>query len=206
MSFIRKWVETKHTELEYSNEISPENLFAGLMYGLVSFGRDDPRRKKDEKLQTFGIDITKHYSGDATLFELGCYLHFRVDLWLFRNKPNLRNQISTTYIKEFIKLFTRALGQNDLLEIFEQRVDKYGELIRKGEELQEYHFYLSELIFKTKDNAPPKIQNLDHMPVILKGFLEDTFLKMELISWEKHILPAILDSLNRYCALLEKKL
>jgi hypothetical protein len=173
------------------------------MYGLVSFGKDDPRRKKDEKLQALGLDITKHYSGDASLFELGCYLYFRVDVWLFKNKPNLREKISTTFIREYNKLFAEALGLRDLSERFAERIDKYGELIRKGEDIERYHFYLSQLILKTKDNAPPQKYDFDRMPLSL-SFLEDTGVKMELISWEKAMIPVILESLNKYCTLLEK--
>jgi len=202
-SYIREWTELKRKELEQSDDINLENLFAGLMYGVVSFGKDDPRRKKDEKLQALGLDITKHYSGDASLFELGCYLYFRVDVWLFKNKPNLREKISTTFIREYNKLFAEALGLRDLSERFAERIDKYGELIRKGEDIERYHFYLAQLILKTKDNAPPQKYDFDRMPLSL-SFFEDTGVKMELISWEKAMIPVILESLNKYCTLLEK--
>ena len=45
-SYIREWANKKQEELKYSNDITPENLFAGMMYGLGTFAKDNPRRKK----------------------------------------------------------------------------------------------------------------------------------------------------------------
>lgn len=78
-SYVRNWADSKMEELKYSDEITVENLFAGLIYGLATFAKDDPHRTNNES----PIDITKHYSGDSSLFELGCYLYVRIDLWLF---------------------------------------------------------------------------------------------------------------------------
>jgi hypothetical protein len=72
------------------------------------------------------------------------------------NKPNPRELISKTFIREFTKIFTEALRIDNIADLFAERVDKYGELARNKEELQQYHFFLSQLISRTKDNTLPK--------------------------------------------------
>jgi len=202
-SYVRNWAYKKQEELKYSNDITPENLFAGMMYGLVTFAKDDPRRKKIPEFEKVGLDICRHFGGDASLFEVGCYLYFRIDMWLFLNKPNLRKLISTTFIREFNNLFSYALKLKNIPDILAERVDKYGELARNKEDIQQYYFFLSQLIARTKDNTEPKHYNFGKEPLNLQ-FFEDTFIKMELISWEKAMMPALIKSLEKYCTLMEK--
>ena len=202
-SYLRGWADSEMEALKSSDEISIENLFTGLMYGLATFARDEPSESKLEKF----IDINKHYSNDSALFEVGCYLYFRVDLWLFKNKPNLREKISAGFIKEFNKLFSKALGivNSYIHELFNERINKYGEMIRKGEEIKTYHFYLSQLILYTKDGSLPGKHDFKKMKLVM-NFFDDWALKMKLLSWETTMLPSIIGSLEKYCNLLESKL
>jgi len=82
-SYVRSWAEKRQRELRYSNDLSIENLFAAVMYGLSSFGKKNMRRSNPSELKGLGFDASEHYSGDAALFELGCYMYFRLNLWLY---------------------------------------------------------------------------------------------------------------------------
>lgn len=213
-SKIRQWAEQREQELKYSDTISHEGLFAFIIYALSNFGKPITDEKLDRELQRFepdiGLDVSAHYGGDASLFELGCYLYVCIDLWLFSHRPHLRNEISFTYFNEFIRLFSTALGTADVYDLFYQRVEKYGEIFRKGEDQEldpatgkplywetKTIFYLSELILRTRDNTPPACYIFDHEPLTLK--YEAIGVKMRLMSWITTMLPAILESLEIYC-------
>lgn len=200
-SYVLTWANSRMEELKSSDEITTQNLFVGLMYGLATFVKDDPHRNKILKSN----DPTKHYSTDSSLFELGCYLYVQIDLWLFLKRPNLREKISAVFIREFNKLFSNALGisQSYLHELFEERVCKYSDLIRKGQTIEEYYL-LSQLILYTKDGAIPGKHDFNKMELVM-NFLDDCLVKVKLGSWVTIMLPSIIGSLKEYCNLLESK-
>lgn len=200
-SYVRVWAEKRRSELRYSDELSPENLFAAMMYGLSTFGKKYSKRNMSPDLKKLGMDASEQFSGDGALFELGCYMYFRVDLWLFKNEPSRRETLSTSFANNFIELFSHALGSKKILMIFDQRISGYGQLVRTGADAEQYHYHLSQLILRTKDNRPPEDYNFDSSPVMITGIFEDMGLKIELASWEPGMLPAMIESLKNYCNL-----
>ena len=202
-SYVRSWAEKHKRELRYSNDLSIENLFAAMMYGLSSFGKKDMKRSTPSKLKGLGIDASEHYSGDAALFELGCYMYFRLDLWLHQHKPNRREDISTTFANRFTELFTQALSSRDIPALFDQRMSQYAKLARTGADVETYHFHLDQLILRTKDNQLPGSYNFENGPVMITDFFEDMGVKIALAAWEKGIIPALIKTLEKYCDLTE---
>ncbi len=202
-SYVRSWAEKRQRELRYSNDLSIENLFAAMMYGLSSFGKKDMRRSTPSELKGLGFDASEHYSGDAALFELGCYMYFRLDLWLYQHKPHHREDISTTFANEFTKLFTQALNSRDIPVLFNQRISQYAKLAQTGTDAEEYHYHLSQLILSTKDNKPPESYDFENEPVMITGIFEDMGVKIALAAWEKGIIPALIKTLEKYCDLTE---
>ena len=45
------------------------------------------------------------------------------------HRPHLRNEISFTYVNEFIPLFSSAIGTTDVYDLFYQPVVKYGTIL-----------------------------------------------------------------------------
>ncbi len=203
-SFVRKWAEEQKEKSKNKTTLEPSDLFAALMYSLAFFGKKDSRRKIDPQLKQAGLDTTEHYSGDASLFELGCYLYFRVDLWLFKKKSNLRDKLSKLLAKNFCILFSKALNNVDVGKLFNERINKYGEMIRNGEDVERYHFYLSQLILRTKDNNSPQGYNFKSEPLTL-DFFGNLAIKTELIAWEKSVFPAIIQAVENYCKIIDNK-
>lgn len=204
-SKVRQWIEQQHQKMKYSNTLSHEGFFVLLMYSLADFGKPITDEKLAKKLQhvepDIGLDTSKHYGGDASLFELGCYLHVYIDRWLLAHRPRLRNGISSTYIKEFIHLFS-SVFETDIYDLFYQRIQKYGELVRNGEfapkdEAMNNLSDLTELILRSRDNAPPINYNFGNESPNLS--FEAIGVKMRLVLWIKNVLPAILESLEKYC-------
>jgi len=203
-SYVRMWAEKRRRELSYSNDLSRENLFAVMMYCLSCFGEKDTAEIVPSEMKELGFDTSDHYSGDASLFELGCYMYVRLDLWLYKHKPDHREAVSTTFVKEFIKLFSQALNSRDILSLFDQRVTQYGKLARTGADLEEYHRHLSQLILRTRDNQLPQSYDFENIkePLML-GIIDEFGVKTALIAWEEYMLPASLRNIEKYCDLTE---
>ena len=197
-SYVRTWAEKRKYELRHSYDISSDNLFAAMMYGLSSFGKKDPKRNMSSDLKKLGMDSSEQFSGDEALFELGCYMFFRVDLWLFKNEPSRREVLSTSFTNNFIALFSQALDSKKIPKIFDKRISGYRQLVRNGADAERYHYHLSQLILRTKDNQPPEDYDFDSSPVMITGIFEDMGLKIELASWEQGMLPATIESLKNF--------
>jgi hypothetical protein len=208
-SFIRRWDINKEEEIKHLHtyKITPEMLFASMIHGLCVFARDNPRRKKIPEFQKVGLDICKNFGHDASLFEVGCYLYFRLDLWLFLNRPDLRDLISKNFAKEFVKLFTFALNTANVVGLFNERVSRYGDIaaLKKEGWLKKNHSILSRLVVKTKDNNLPKSYKSEEVPLNLNS-IENFLIGTELISWEKEIIPILLNNLKKYCDLFEEQI
>lgn len=200
---MRLWAKKRRRELRYSNDLSPENLFAGMMLFLLPFGEKDLKGIIPPESKRLGFDASEHYSGDASLFELGCYMYFHLDLWLYQNRPHRRKEVSTIFADGFIKLFTQALKSRDIQALFDQRVSKYEELARTGVDGKTYHFHLEQLILRTRDNKLPESYDFEHAPVVIIDAFEHMGLIIELASWEKGMIPVLLKSVETMCNLTE---
>ncbi|MBU0529547.1 hypothetical protein KKF86_07315 [bacterium] len=93
-SYIRTWAVERENELPNSDDLPIYTLFAALMYSLSCFGKENPNTKIPPQLMA----ANEQFSGDKTLFEIGCYMYFRLDIWLFQNAPNRREEISTFFM------------------------------------------------------------------------------------------------------------
>ena len=134
---------------------------------------------------------------DAALFELGCYLLFRVNVFLFQNHQELRNELLSRLVNLFIALFEKALNQENIGVLFDQRFALYEELLRKSSDIEEYHFYLSQLIAKTKGGKNPIEFDKDR-DLEIKDPGSMLFLKMEQLIWEKEVLPVCIQNVENF--------
>jgi hypothetical protein len=201
-SFIVQWAERKKEELRCSNQITPENMFAGFIYGLSSFSKSIEQFKSRKDIESSVPFSLAGFANDSALFELGCYHYFQVDMWLFAHCPDLRQWVSQIFIREFICLFTQALQITNVEELFRQRVEKYGEIARRGGNTEEYHRCLSQLILRTKDNQRPKPCDLDNESFQL--VFEDMLLKMAIANWETGMVPAMIESMEATTKILKR--
>lgn len=202
-SYVRTWSKKQERESHYSNEITVDNLFGSIMYALSTFGDKRTKKHATSDMRGLGLDVSEYYSGDAALFELGCYLYFRLDLWLFKNKPYRREGIMSAFADRFIRLFTEALNNQDVPTLFNQRCSQYAKLIRTGTDMEKLHFHLSQLIIRTRDNQLPTSYDFKNEPVSIIGATEQWGMNMELLSWEQFMIPTLIENLKKYCVLTE---
>jgi hypothetical protein len=203
-SYIRAWAESRQHEFLGSSEIvSPANLFELMMLFASSFLGKEMRDNIPSELNGTILDISEHYSGDATLFELGCYMYFRLDLWLYQKRPHRREEVSTIFTNGFIELFTHVFGTIDVLSLFNQRISGYAELVRAGKDEEACRFNLDQLVVRTRDNRTPEPYDFQHEPLTIISFFEHMALKIVLAAWENDAIPRLLKFIDIYCVSTE---
>ena len=196
-SKVLEWAEAQ----KESNENFPpiKLLSDATIYAITRFAlpHPEPAGEMDsmgETLHRGASNVMLSYLNDSSLFELGCYVYFRIDLWHVQNKYNeFRERVLNFCLDEFISVFEDALGFDYANEILQNRLDLYGQLIREGD-LEAIDFYLLQLLMRTRNNTLPKVHNFDGLPIEIADFFEQTFLKIALKSFEAGILPAILQN------------
>lgn len=212
-SYVRIWAKKNMSELRNTIganncfELSLEKYFIIMMYFLSAFAHPNPKEiinpdqlsAYNERKQGLGMDASKEYSNDATLFEVGCYMNFRVDLWLFNKNPNQRESISICLADMFIELFARALGLDTIPKLFDQRMSGYGQLARAKADYDQYSHHLSQLILYIERNKPSEDYSFDLSPIMITGIDKSMGLKIEHLSWEQAFLPRIYGALQKYC-------
>lgn len=188
-SNVRAWVEMQ-SQLDQKNQSVIITLSNSIIYGLSSFcSSPDLLEEKGGFLNEESKKILLAYSGDASLFEVGCYLYFRIDLWHIQNdKDKYREGVVYKYlIKKFLEIFEDALKMKNSHLILQNRLDLYGNLIRKKPE--RIKFYLLQLVGRTNNNTLPEIHDFDNFPIMISGIIEEKVLEIEIESFDRAMIP-----------------
>ncbi len=194
--YLKKWVEIRNQNLlqdrDFKNE---ESLFIFLMMTLSKFISDDSKMEsKDSPLYT---EYAAKYYNDRTLFELGCYILFRVDIWLIQQIPIERIKYSRILNNNYAELFSRIFPDYDVYGIFNNRLQHYAIFIRKGEEISKYHIHLKSLISLT-GNSSFKSYEVYQVPYQVSSLMGDSILMRELQNFDNIFLPIIYDGLEKF--------
>jgi len=179
---VLKGALPRFERLKYAKEISPEGMFDSFLYMVTTFA------KKDNGSH---CEIKNHYCNDACHFEIGCFALFSVDVWLFRNRKDIRHHLFTYFYDTLGNLFAEALQPINIENIIDQRLKQYGDFIRANKELEDCHRYLLRLLQKTRDNCKPELFDYGCEPLLIMDVFEDFELTLELRAWETHLLPVI---------------
>jgi len=199
MSKVRAWAEAQKKANQKEKPI--KILSNAIIYGLSQFcipEKDD--KEKDGFVNQVVKKVRIDYGGDASLFEVGCYLYFRIDLWHVQNKMRKhRDKVVGYLIKQFLSVFKDSLGLENIEEIFQNRLNLYGKLIRESKDpVDRIHFYLTQLLIRTKDNMSPLVYDFKDFPVFIIGITEQICLETEITSFEVGIVPACLKSIENF--------
>ena len=198
-SYVRTWAKQQEKKVKNKKSLGAEDLFTSMIFAVSAFGKDfegkaNKRNRKSQEQQD-----NAPYSGDASLFEIACYFFFNADLWMYHNKPNYRQNISGFLFRQLAKLFSYALNMDNVSELIVDRLEKYGEVATKDNNAESYHALLSDLIRRTKYNAPPQKYNLNSPRIDFDDSFNDiVMLKMYLLIFEKNMVMAYLLSLRDF--------
>ncbi|MEI7999441.1 MAG: hypothetical protein WCH62_08060, partial [Candidatus Omnitrophota bacterium] len=120
-SYIRRWTEDEMKRVAVRTDgVTVDGAFIAIIYGgLLTFiqkgkktddgGLVGSSSNSTELSNALVLEkIEKDFRTDCTLFEVGCYLFFKIDLWLLKNKPDVRRKVFDVFAEKFIELFTKA--------------------------------------------------------------------------------------------------
>lgn len=125
----------------------------------------------------------------STLFEVCMYFLFRLDfsLVMFRQKYDIRKKLFLFCVENLEKEFEGKLENVDLNKIIDNRMDGYGEIVRKWNnefKIEDLHRCLSELIKQSKGNKL-ELWDFEKGPLVISGIFKEFSLKIALMSGEK---------------------
>jgi hypothetical protein len=174
------------------------------MYAITRFGLE----KREDKS---GF-IPGAYGGDATLFELGCFILFYIDLMLFLNYPQHRELLSGAFTRQFIRVFGEALPTVDISQLMEERHEVFSRIYQefgdrffkegvfpKHPSPKTVGHHLGEMVIRTKDNVLPGEYEFTEEPLRL-DISEVDPVEFKLRHWVIHILPDITKEIRQFCA------
>ena len=210
ISKVRVWAEAQKKADQKEQTI--KILSNAIIYGLSKFcSSKGDSKKKEDIIDQVRKKVFIDYSGDASLFEIGCYLYFRIDLWhVQNNKREYRETVVNYLIDQFLSVFEDALNLKNIEEILQNRLNLYGKLVRESknrEELQnEIDYYLTQLLIRTANNTLPKVHHfIEDFPVVAFDFFEEMCLKIEIKSFEQTMIPACLKSIENFYKLISEE-
>ena len=183
-----RWAEEQRVSREKRSII--QDLSVLTIYGITRFALPATRTRQ----AGFVDKIKPAYSNDSSLFELGCYVYFRIDLWHVQNKcDKFRKDALDFCLDEFVSVFEDALGFDYANEIIQNRLDLYGQLIREGDS-DRINFYLLQLLIRTKNNTLPELHDFDNYTIVISDFFEKMGLEITVKAFESAMLPEIFNN------------
>jgi len=200
-SQMRVWAENNITDLSnFEDRWTPKNLFIVTMYFLSTFAKEPPEEYKIPEDEKPWEDVHKKFFNDAILFEVGCYMIFRIDHWLLNNNYQQREDIFNIMAQKFLDLFGQILNSSELYSIFNQRLNMYGQLANEATDAEKFHHHLTQLILQAElDNLPSEDYNLSSSPVMITDITDTLSIKMEIKGWEFAFLPKAMGFIEEYC-------
>ena len=156
-SRVRIWADEQR-KLAASKNTPVEVCADAIMWAITRFSDVTPPDGRDnEQVWRLSRNVMNAYSGDSTLFEIGCFLLFQLDVWCHSNNHDkIREDLLPTIVQRFVTMFESIGGIEDAGMLFDQRLDYYGTMLREGEGASMYRD-LENLVAYTSDNAPPKV-------------------------------------------------
>jgi len=171
------------------NNLDFNSLFKIILYSTSRFGVEKGELDNlDFPLKEEWKILHKSYSGDSTLFEVGCFLYFLIDQWTHGKKPEwfyerLFNFLLTKFVHKFNKIY--RFGNSRYL--YKQRHSKYLEISEEQGKTEDYYFYLEQLIFLTKDNTQPEEHNFERVDIV--PFTHSFWIRGNFFAWYEDMVP-----------------
>ncbi len=200
-SYIRDWAKKKENELgnRRANEITLDDWFASFIFGIANFGQDLTNDDIKHDKAAANKEYAKYpYAGDSSLFEIACYFYVEADLWLFENKPEIRDEASKYLFQQLCFLFMDALKMDNIPDLVHERVEIYFELVNNDSDAKDFHSLLTNLLRRTKYNTLPQRHGNGHPSINIDDLLGEIRLEMYVATFQANMLPALYETLESF--------
>ena len=187
------------------NELTNDILYKIILYSISLFGTEEHELNgtlddEGNKLlfKENWRNIYRSYSGDSTLFELGCFLYFLIDKWLRKNKPKINiEKFFSLLLNDFIKEFNKIFGHVNSRDFYKQRYSIYKEIKEEQDSIENYFFYIKQFIYLTRDNTFPKKYEIESITYNVP-FTDLVWIRINFMAWYASCIPNIFNMLKLY--------
>jgi hypothetical protein len=131
----------------------------------------------------------KEASRDTALFELGCYLYFRVALLHCNN--GWERDLMFPLADRLLSAFEETCPLQQLKDAFNNRLNFYVKLAQE-DRLKSVDLELRKLIWHSATDPSPTPCDLDKLPHVLVPLDSAAFFQILLNAFEKHLLASAL--------------
>jgi len=184
--------------------LHPDSFFASIMYALSRFSAVRAPDSESEGAYSLIGTLTERYRGDSALFEVGCYLCFLLDFWLFHVNREERDCFCDWFNERFDRLFAEAfhVQTEAVSELAQSRMSFYGSLTKKAvtteELLKKTHKTVMRAIVRAEANEMPEHYDFEQLPVLGGDATVRYLLEAKLMAFEAGMLPAIYRTVLQY--------
>ena len=145
------------------------------------------------------VECIEEYNSNIALFELTCSLFLKIDLYLFNHHPEARILITKSLMNRIDNLYSYPLKltHDEFRNIFDERVQMYGKMIRMGKKPEDIIWQTSSVIADSMKYKTLRLGINSRVPIISfkEPVLNDDFsvfqIQKNLITWESYFLPKI---------------
>lgn len=195
-SYIRKkWAAKQARKNKRIGYVPPmRRMFQEIIIAITYFA-EHRNASKNTDMDKVYKEISNRLQGDSSLFEVSCYVYYKIGVWLLRTNPkNLKQDVFLEGLaNNFIDLFKVALPKSNINTLFFERVQGYTKAVEKDK----CHFCLIELLKRTANNIPPTEYKFGEEPIMLSDIFEELALKMYVGAFEVGMLPVIIKSVAK---------
>lgn len=137
------------------------------------------------------------YAGDATIFEIACYTHFRLECWLAANQPGLKAQVADPVAIWISEIFALAWDRSEeyIGQLVNERLAAYR---AAGADADGVRRQLAERLLRTKGGRRAES---DRSEVSLVAEGDRPFILQSLETYELAHIPAVLEAIREHCRL-----
>jgi hypothetical protein len=188
-NYLHEWV-SRHSEsaIKGANEHDPSTMIAALS-SMILMGTSDvfgPRPKQvntenDHEIRAHFVDIIQRYNNDYCLFEVCCYILFRLDVWLFRKDHTAfrEKQFRERIVNSCLAPFKASLKGDNLSDVFNARLEAFGRLLleenNSEEQTKREQMMLLQFIYESERLKKVFIGDPGSPPHLIRG-MSDAFI------------------------------
>jgi hypothetical protein len=175
---LRKWLDANHPlVLNLANEKDSQSLIVAYAVSLLK-GISEVFSYKLRDGDNLFSESLKDYDTDECLFEVLCYVLYRVDVWLFAMEYHeFRQKVFYPTIVDYcLSPFRSYVKGENLNAIFDNRMDVYARINREEQDIalqlkKEVHF-LTQYLYHTLRHKKVQTYDPTNAPLIIGGITD----------------------------------
>jgi hypothetical protein len=202
LSQIALWARNNLEQLaNNARDDDPPSILKALIPSLIEcISEIDEPPDRGNQVQKLMNKSSEKYKGDCSLFEMCCYLIFRLDVWHIKaGKNSLRNDVYyETIVPHLLSLFQTLFKKSDLHSVLKNRLEIYGRLASENPE--KIPLVYRQLMLRSAVSREPAIHRNMYatFPLIIADIMDEQAITIRFDAFNKIMLPICVNSISFY--------